>query len=714
VNLQFPAPSALGIMADVFAELFDPGEDVTPAEWAANNLVVPDGPRAGELFSIELTPYLVEPLNFWADSCPDNKDVVRKSKQTGFTTLAIAACGYTADVEPCDVFLIEPTQENLSDFVGEKLQRAIDGSKTLQKKIRGQTSRSNKGSTTYSKRYAGGSLLMGIATSTADLRGKTRKKVIRDEASEYPDDLGGQGSPHDMITGAYESFLASGDYKDLSISTPVVKGACYIDREFEAGDQRFWHVRCPHCCKATLAEIKAVAAGAANVTEALTKMGVFYFTPAPDRFCFNKTYPYEAHYVTPCCGSIVHSWQRNDLVRAGIGTADDGEVLGWLATAPGPGKHRSRHFDALSSPFVPWDIIAKRIVEAGQDPAKLKTLSNLTFGLAHDMRGEAPDHEMLMARRVEGKLGHIPPGFLLLTIAADVQKRGIYVEVLAHAPDQQTWPIYIDYLDGPTVDVDDGAFVALTELYRREWPDAYGNRWRFDEFVIDANYHTDAVYEWSRRHPGVKAIKGADGWRRVPLGVATDQDVDYKGKKVKGGAKLRLVGTWDLKSKLYEYLARAPVIEGSSVVYPPGYCHFANFLDDSYFRQLTAEYLDDEIYKGRPRKIWKQHGGNAPNHYLDCRVYNMAGADAYFSAFTADDWAERAKERGIPPTCARPTCSHRNRSRRSRPSRSKVPRRRRRLKRTIHTRRWPISIAEFEHGDLTDRIIARPRPRCSA
>jgi len=650
VNIQFPAPTVTQIVAGIGADIFDPGEDITPAEWAAKNLVVPDGPRAGELFSTELAPYLVEPLNFFADACPDNKDVVRKSKQTGFTTLAVAACGYTAAVEPCDVFLIEPTQENLADFVGEKLQRAIEGSPVLQKKIHAQTSRSGKGSTTYSKRYTGGSLLMGIATSTADLRGKTRKKVIRDEASEYPDDLGKQGSPHDMITGAYESFLANGDYKDLSISTPVEKGACYIDREFEAGDRRYWHVRCPNCCKASLAEIKATAAAAApdNVTEALLKIGVFYFTGHPDRFCYNKTFPYEAHYVPACCGVVIESWQRNELVRAGIGRNERGEVEGWIPTAPAPGKHRSRHFDALSSPFVPWDVIAKRIIEAGSDPAKLKTLNNLTFGLAYDMRGEAPDHETLMARRVEAKLGRIPPGFLLLTIAADVQKRGIYVEVLAHAPDQQSWPIYIDYLDGPTTDVDDGAFVALTELYRREWPDSYGNRWRWDEFVIDANYHTDAVYEWTRRHPGTKAVKGEKGWRRVPLGVATDQDVDYKGKKIKGGAKLRLVGTWDLKSKFYEYLARQPVVEGSSVVYPPGYCHFANYLDEDYFKQLTSEYLDDEIVKGRTQKIWKQQGGNAPNHYFDCRVYNMAAADAYFSAFTSDDWANRAKERGIP------------------------------------------------------------------
>jgi phage terminase large subunit GpA-like protein len=664
VNISFPAPTATGIMARAFAGIFDPGEAVWPSEWAAQNLVVPDGPRAGQLFSLELTPYLAEPLDFFCDACPDNKDVTRKSKQTGFTTLAIGACGYTADKEPCDLFLIEPTQENLSDFIGEKLQRAIEGSPALRKKIRAQKSRSNKGSTTKSKRFAGGSLLMGIATSTADLRGKTRKKVIEDEASEYPDDLGGQGSPHDMIAGAYESFLASGDWKHLKISTPVVKGACHIDSEFEEGDKRFWHIDCPHCCTADAAKIRGTIKRAESerldITEALREIGVFYFTPDPDRFCFNKTYPYEAHYVTPCCGAIIHSWQRNDLVRRGSKGAPPVPSLqalrekgidvgnGWIATASGPGRHRSRHFDALSSPFVPWDTIAERIVRAGMDPSKLKTLNNLTFGRAYDMKGDAPELETLMARRIEAKLGHIPPGFLLLTIAADVQKRGIYVEVLAHAPDQSTWPVYIDYLDGPTTDVDDGAFVALTELYRREWPDGYGNRWRFDEFAVDAGYHTDTVYEWSRRHPGVKTVKGADGWRRVPLGVATDQDVNYKGKKIKGGAKLRLVGTWDLKSKFYEYLARASIVEGSAVVYPPGYCHLPNFLDEDYFKQVTSEFLDEEISKGRSRKIWKQKGGNAANHYLDCRVYNMAVADIYFAAFTANDWAERARERGVP------------------------------------------------------------------
>jgi phage terminase large subunit GpA-like protein len=105
-----------------------------------------------------------------------------------------------------------------------------------------------------------------------------------------------------------------------------------------------------------------------------------------------------ALYVAPCCGTVIESWQRNDLVRAGR----------WIATAPAPGKHRSYHFDAFSSPFVPWDVIAKQIVEAGENPSKLKTLYNLWFGLPYEMKGSAPDHKALADRAAKLKRYHVP------------------------------------------------------------------------------------------------------------------------------------------------------------------------------------------------------------------------------------------------------------------------------------------------------------------
>ena len=100
---------------------------------------------------------------------------------------------------------------------------------------------------------------------------------------------------------------------------------------------------------------------------------------------------------------------------------------------------------------MPWDEIAKASIAAGDDPARLKTFWNLWLGLPYEFKGDAPDHVRLMERREDAPpRGHVPPKGLLLVAAADVQMRGIWVEVLAIAPDRQTWVVDAFYCDGST------------------------------------------------------------------------------------------------------------------------------------------------------------------------------------------------------------------------------------------------------------------------
>lgn len=620
MNAEMFKHSALGIISKVMAGIIAPPTVVKPSVWASQNVVVPDGPYKGQLWQLERTPYFAEILDFWSGDCPDNKLVFRKSKQIGATTLAIAACGYTIDVEPCDVFLIEPTDSNLSDFNSEKLQRTLDASPRLEKKLFPQTARSGKGSTTYAKRFRGGSILMGIATSTADLRGKTRQKVIRDESSEYPPDLDGQGSPHDMIAGAYNSFLATGDWKDLDISTPVIKGACHIDAEFEAGDQRFWHVKCPGCDDE------------------------FVFKYDRKYFKFNDTYPHKAFYAAPCCGEVIEYHQRDELVRNGR----------WIATAPGEGKHRSYHFDALSSPFVPWDVIAAQAVAAKDDPSKLKTFENLTLGIAHEVKGDAPDYVRLMERREPYDENTIPPEGLLFTVGADVQHSGIWVEGVAWSQDRQSWTVFARFLEGETTDPERGAFAQLAKLYDEEFPDAFGEKRVIDAMAIDAGDggRANQVYSFVRGRARAFAIKGMSGWTYPAIGQPTRVQINIRGKKIQRGATLWPVGTWSLKATFYANLRKEGRAAGQETD-PPGYCHFGqDFLGENYFKQITAEYLADATYKGRLVRQWKESG---PNHLLDCRVYNMAMAEHLgLSRLSEDQWTHLRKMRGAPDALKKP------------------------------------------------------------
>ncbi|WP_316168947.1 MULTISPECIES: phage terminase large subunit family protein [unclassified Bradyrhizobium] len=600
--------TALDVIARALDALLRPAALITPSQWGTK-LTVPDGPRAGEKWDPSFTPYIVEPLDNMGDASPVNKQSIKKSAQTGFSMMAIVGVGHSIDCDPAGgIMLVQPTQDALDKFIRDKFNPTVENTPALKAKVAPQVARSGEGSTAYNKRYPGGSLAMVIANSTAALRSITKKRRIKDEASEYPADLDGQGSPHAMIAARGISFLASGDWKETNISTPTIKGACYIDEEFQKGDQRFWHVPCPGC----------------------SEKFVFRFGPS---FRFNDAFPYAAHYVAPCCGSIIEGHQKNELVRKGE----------WIALAPAPGKDRSYHFDALSSPMVPWDHIAKEWIDAQANPSLLKAFYNLTLGEAYEIKGDAPDHKRLMERREDYRKGHIPPRGLMLVGAADVQMRGIYVEIVAFAPNRESWVVYADVLEGDTTDANAGAFLKLADLYRREWPDAFGNKRQVDAFGVDTGFRSHVVYHWCSSRHLAYALDGRDGWTAPPLGTGAIKDIDLDGNKV-GIVKLWPVGTWSLKAHWYEDLRREGRTAGHEVD-PPGFCHFGMWLDEVYFKQVTAEYLAEKTVRGRKTKAWEVRG-NQDNHFLDCRVYNYALAEHLgLSSMTAEEWKLLARER---------------------------------------------------------------------
>lgn len=629
--------SALAVMTTALAGVIAPPPPLLPSAWAKENLVVPDGPYAGETFDPARTPYLVEPLDKIGPEQPENEIAVMKSAQTGFTLLLIAATGHTIDCDPCRFGIMQPTDSALAEFNRDKLDPAIRQSKPLKRKVAAQTSRSSEGSTTYSKRFPGGSLSMMLASSAADLRSKTLKKLFRDEIDEYPDDLDGQGDPLALSDGRLTSFLASGDWKKADISTPTIKGASKIEERHAAGDKRRWHVTCPHCSKDD-----------GSPSEFVFEFGSY--------FRFERVFPYTAYYVAPCCGGIIESSQRDELVRKGR----------WLATDPRPGAFPSYHFDALSSPFVPWSITAKAFVDAGDNPKKLKAFWNLKLGLPYEFKGNAPDHARLMERREEGLIrGHIPPRGLLLVAAADVQMRGMWVEILAVAPDRQTWVVDAFYIDGSTEapsgtpeSQEPNAFDQLrARVLDREFADAFGRTRRIDALAVDSGYRSHVVYAWvranQRLHPDtgmdmVLATDGRDGWGKPPIGTPTLVNIDLAGRKIKKGCKLWPVGTWPLKGAFYEDLNKEGVRAGKGRD-PEGYCHFGMWVDEGYFRQLTAEYLADETFRGKQRKVWKIRASTKDNHFLDARIYNLALAEYLgLSSLTSDEWAALAKLRGTP------------------------------------------------------------------
>jgi phage terminase large subunit GpA-like protein len=621
--MTFQFQSAGRIIGQAMAEVLHPLDPMLPSEWATVHLIVPDGPRKLDRWDVGLTPYIVEPLDLTSTDSLVNEFCVMKSAQTGFTTMLLAAIGHTIALDRADCMIVQPTDSALSDFNRKKLQPTIEETPATRLAVARQTSRSASGSTIYEKRFGRFTLTLALASSSADLRSKTIEKAFLDEVDEYPDDLDGQGSPLSMVEARQESFLREGTWKRILISTPTIKGSSVIEAAFEASDKRRWHVRCPHC------------------------QGEFVFA-FDTNFHFAPTWPFKAYYSCSSCGGVIEEQDRSRMVRAGR----------WIATAPAPGRKPGFHFDALSSPFVPWDKVAERYVDAAGDPQKLKAFYTLTLGLPFEMKGDAVSIDILMLRREEGlKRGHIPAQGVILVASADVQGKGIWFEVLAVARTRETWVVDAGFIDGSTEHPDGDAFLALRDrVLDKEWPAAFGRARKVDVLGIDSGFRSQQVYSWARTHQrinpmarGMRVIlplKGKDGWDRPALGQPTDIDIDFAGKRVSRGAKVRVVGTFGLKAAFYDDLSKEGVKSGKASD-PSGYCHFPGWIDEGYFKQLTDEYLDEQTYRGRTKRVWKQRYKD--NHFLDVRVYNLALLSYIgFDKMDDEDWAELEQMRGTP------------------------------------------------------------------
>lgn len=623
----------------VFEGLVERWRPPTPmplSRWLTENIVLVDGDSAGRPWSAKGAPYLVEIADCLGDDHPCNVVTVRKSQQSGASILALGWCLYIADREPANTLFAAPSLDALRTLNAGKLQPLIDAwqRKTGRTVIRPQTSRSGDGSTTYEKAFPGGRLWLGNANAVMDLSSITVKKGVKDELSKWQD-IPGYGDPENLFFGRFTAFRRRRNYKILEISTPEVDagdpsdpGHCRIDRSFRQSDQRFWHCRCPGCGEPFVHTFK--------------------------QFQVDANRPHKSFYPCPHCGVVIDDAARAPMIRDGF----------WRPTFVGEGRHPGFHIDAFVSLMMSYEAIAEDWIKAEtRGEIGRKDFSTLVLGLPYEYRGDAPDHVRLLERREEGlKRGHIPPGGLFLTAAADVQMRGIWLEVVAWAPNRESWTVEARYLDGSTESPHEGAFAELAEWLVKEWPDAFGRKRRLDGLGVDSGYRSHVVYAWARKHQLINpnganvihVLKGMDGWGRPPLGTPSLVDIDLEGAKVTKGAKVWPVGTWPLKSTFYGDLAKAGRKAGASED-PSGYCHFGEWLDENYFRQLTAESLAQRTFRGRVRQEWRLSSAGRDNHFLDCRVYNMALIEHFgLSSFTPDEIAQWKRERGAPASDALP------------------------------------------------------------
>jgi terminase, large subunit len=583
----------IGAVISRTMEAWRPPPRLSLSEWSEREFVL-SSETAAEPGRFRALPYQREILDAITD--PDVEMVsIMKSARVGFTICLSAAIGYYIAHDPSSILVVQPTVDDAKGFSKETIAPMLRDVPCLSRVVfadqedRGKGPKDGSATLTH-KTFPGGILSLVGANSGTGFRRVSRRIVLCDEVDAYPASAGSEGDPISLALKRSEAFH---NRKAVLGSTPLVAGMSRIQEAFEAGDQRRYHVPCPHC----------------------GHRDVLMFAEASLRghvMRWDEGKPETAHFQCRGCGGRIEHRHKREIIEAGAWVPDNPEA---------GGAHRSYHLWAAYSysPNATWEQIARRFLAAkAAGPDKLRTFVNTDLGETWQERGEAPEWERLYQRRERYPIGTVPEGVMFLTSGVDVQRDRLVWEVTGWADDKRSWLVDIGIIWGDTAG--DAPWTQLDELLSRHFPLSGGGAMPIASMAVDSGFQTQKVYAWCKRHqrPRVIAVKGVEHMRTI-IGGASQVEVTVGGRRLSGGLRLFPVGTSVAKQELYGWL-RLPADDD-----PPGFCHFPE-VDESYLKELTAEHLIQGRNKqGFPVYTWVLLPGRE-NHYLDTRVYARAAA----------------------------------------------------------------------------------------
>jgi phage terminase large subunit GpA-like protein len=515
------------------------------------------------------------------------------------TEFVLNLAGYYAHGEPGPMLAVYPTVEGAEMFSKERLAPMIRDTPVLRKVFTEEKSRTAD-STIRQKSFTGGRLSMVGANAPAGLASRPIRFVLCDEVDRFPASAGGEGkkSEGDPIGLAEERTATFANRKIVLVSTPTTKGLSRIERSYEEGDQRRFHVPCPHC----------------GVRQVIEWSGVKWdkdengdHDPSTARYkCRLDAHDPETGELG--CGKPWSEAQRQDAITA-AGRSDN---FGWFASKPFKG-HASFHASQLSSKRMPLSAVVKKFIEAKDSVESLKKWTNLSLAETWEEGGERADPDSLYGRREPYDASReLPPEVGLITIGVDIQRNRWEAEVVGWGEHEESWGLEykVHYADPSTPEY----WSSLETFISRRWQHPTGAELRAETTCVDSSDNTTRVYDFCRPLfvRRVFPIKGYSDSRGKP--IWPKKATRNAGKKI----DVFMLGLDDAKA---DTQSRLMLKEPG-----PGYCHFPinDNYDEAYFKGLTIEKAVTKYKFGVPyREWWCPDGGR--NEPWDCRIYAYAG-----------------------------------------------------------------------------------------
>ena len=571
-----------------------PDSIISVSEWAdANRILSQTASSEPGRFRTSRTPYLRDIMDALSPSSPYEKVVFMKGAQIGGTEAGNNWVGFIIDQAPGPMLVVQPTVEMGKRWSKGRLAPLIEDTACLRSKVKDPRSR-DSGNTVQSKEFQGGQVVITGANSAVGLRSMPVRYLFLDEVDAYPPDADSEGDP---LTLAIQRTATFARRKIFIVSTPTIKGLSRIEKEFENTDQRYFFVPCPHC----------------GHFQTLKWEGIRYDSNS-----------LEAAYVCEQCKKLIPEHFKTQMLEKGE----------WRASNKGAVSDKviGFHLNSLYSPvgWLSWNACALNYEMAKDDEQLLKAWTNTTLGLTWEEKGDAPDWGVLFDRREKYKIGVVPKGGYVLTAGVDVQNDRLELEIVGWGKELESWSVDYRVIYGSPTDAK--TWAQLSNILAETFESEDGVNRKISMLALDTGFSTQEAYAWVRAQPfhNVMAIKGTDN-SLVPLNAPIKVDVNFRGKKIRGGVRLWKVGVSILKGELYGWLKQTRNEDGST---PRGYMHFPEY-NTEYFKQLTAEQLVTKIVKGYPKREWQKTRDR--NEALDCRIYARAAA----IALGIDRWTDK-------------------------------------------------------------------------
>jgi len=626
------------IVDQEFAEI----ERLKPSEYAEQARILSTGPNAGLPWRNEMTPYLVEILDFIADPW-ERRGVVRKSARVGFTEGVIGnALMWTVAVDPSPIAIVQPSDKEAASYSKEQIEPLVDHNPELAKRL-GETGKRSADASMVFKKFEGGYLTILGSASDKNLRRRSLRRVFADEV----DGMKVEGVEGDPL---FRLSKRTDDYDDgvlLVGSTPTLKDLSRIDREYERSDQRKWYVPCPHCH-----EEQWLRFGGPDVEYGIKWERTYSCAGCGEKFgdtppeecphCKSRErdtrhLPDTAYYLCEHCGSAIEETEKPAMIRAGH----------WVAEAPEntmPGWHLNAFMSLF--PGARWGKLVGEFLEAKDDTEDLKVWVNQVAGEAWEERTETKvEAKGLEARAVayvkpDGALVEVPDGVGILTAGVDVQEDRLELLIRGYGSSWRSWDILHERIIGDPRKLDD-TWARLDFFLSKTFRHEHGVSLPVLATFVDSGYATDTVYDFvaPRQVRKVYASKGDEGKPGAP-------PIKRSTRKNASGVKLWTLGTFTLKDDFFSRLAIVrPGPRYLTLRQPdPRLC---NGFDREYFAQFEAEKKIPRRVPGERRYTRSYVQKRARNEAIDLQVLADAAFRSLGKAVTGNMpyWVQRASKR---------------------------------------------------------------------